>query len=75
MRQEAELARLGERVRLLRRERALTQAALARLAGVSRPYVSDIERGAAIPSMETLDAIATALGISLNELLADTGPP
>jgi transcriptional regulator with XRE-family HTH domain len=71
MRQEAS-ARLGERLRVLRRGRALTQSALARLAGISRQYLSDIERGAAEPSTETASAIATALGIRVEELSEDT---
>ena len=65
--QEA-LARLGERVRVLRRTRALTQSALAQLSGISRQYLSDIERGAAGPSSEVLAAIASAIGICVNEL-------
>lgn len=71
MRQEKALARLGERVRVLRRKRSLTQSALASLAGIGRPYVSDIERGVADPSPEALNAIATALGIPVEDLSKD----
>lgn len=71
MRKEAS-APLGERLRGLRRARALTQTALAHLAGISRQYFSDIERGAVAPSAEVLTAIATALGIRVEELAQDT---
>jgi transcriptional regulator with XRE-family HTH domain len=67
MRQEIS-ARLGERLRVLRRRRALTQSALARLAGISRQYLSDIERGTAEPSIEILTTIASALGIRVEDL-------
>lgn len=71
MRQGAS-ARLGEHLRVLRRGRALTQSALARLAGISRQYLSDIERGVVEPSIETLTAITAALGIHVEELSEDT---
>jgi transcriptional regulator with XRE-family HTH domain len=71
MRQEASTA-LGERLRVLRRARALTQSSLARLAGISRQYLSDIERSTVEPSAEVLAAIATALGIRVEELSQDT---
>ena len=63
---------MGERLRVLRRVRALTQSSLARLAGISRQYLSDIERSAVEPSAEVLAAIATALGICVEELSQDT---
>ncbi len=58
---------LGPRIsRALRRERdraGLSAAELARRAGVGKATVSQLESGAANPSVETLWAIATALGV------------
>ncbi|EIC06839.1 MAG: DNA-binding protein [Microbacterium sp. 69-7] len=58
---------LGRRIsRVLRREReraGLTAAELARRAGVSKATVSQLESGTANPSVETLWAVATALGV------------
>ena len=43
---------LGARVRALRRERGLTLKGLGRLAGLSHPFLSQVERGLARPSVE-----------------------
>ena len=43
---------LGARVRTLRRERGLTLKGLGRLAGLSHPFLSQVERGLARPSVE-----------------------
>jgi SOS-response transcriptional repressor LexA len=58
-------AGLGGRVRLLRKRLGITQDELAAAAGLTRPHVSDIERGriAALRG-PTLDALAGALGVS-----------
>ncbi len=50
--------RLGERIQLLRRERGLTQEALAHTCGISQKYLSELERGGKSPSWETLVALA-----------------
>ena len=54
----ATLKRLGERVQLLRRQRELTQEALAHRCGISQKYLSELERGAKTPSWDTLVALA-----------------
>ena len=51
--------------------RALTQSALSHLAGISRQYLSDIERGTAEPSAQVLSAIAAALSVCVEELLGN----
>lgn len=61
---------LGARVRNLRRSRGLTLVRLADSAGLSHPFLSQIERGRARPSMASLERIALALGTSVVELLA-----
>jgi transcriptional regulator with XRE-family HTH domain len=50
--------RLGLRIQSLRRDRALTQEALAAECGLSQKYLSELERGAKSPSWETLLALA-----------------
>ena len=47
----------------LRRERRLTQEALAAKAGISVAYVSMLERGQRTPPLETVDLIARALKV------------
>ncbi len=58
-------------MRFARQRRGWTQAQLAKAAGVHRRYLSDIERGELNPSLQIQDEIATALEMSLSDLLAD----
>lgn len=62
---------LGARLRRLRRQRRLTLTQLARLAGVSPQYLSEIERGRKEPSSEMIAAISGALGLSLVSLTGE----
>lgn len=59
---------VGARIRLARLERGLGLRALAREVGVSASLVSQIETGKSQPSVRTLYAITTALGISVESL-------
>ena len=56
---------IGERMRQVRRQRGLTQAALAELAEMSTTTVSRIERGCLVPHQHTVQHLATALDISM----------
>jgi transcriptional regulator with XRE-family HTH domain len=60
--------RVGERVRQLRRASGFTQAGLAERGGLTTQAVSRIERGTRAPTLETLDKLAAALGVSLGAL-------
>lgn len=66
-----DLRKLGERVRSARRNRGLTQEALAEALDLSVAYVSLIERGGRNPPYTTVVAIARALGASTIEIFAD----
>jgi len=58
----------------LRTQRQLAQLSLRQLADLTRisnPYLSQIERGLHQPSVSVIRAIAEALGISAEELLAE----
>ncbi|MFJ9102257.1 helix-turn-helix domain-containing protein [Streptomyces sp. NPDC102405] len=59
---------VGARIRQARLERGLGLRALAREVGVSASLVSQIETGKSHPSVSTLYAITTALGISVESL-------
>lgn len=67
------LAALGIRIRLLRRHQRLTLASVARATGLSTSMVSAVERGKASPSIGSLVAIASALGVQMNDLFATNG--
>lgn len=64
-----ELKRLfGLKVQALRRRRGLTQEGLAEAVGKSVDTISNIERGAGSPRVETALDIANTLGVTLAEL-------
>ncbi len=66
---------IGEQVRRRREEQGLSLTDLARLSGVSKGYLSQIENNSsARPSAATLFKIASALGAPVGELLGKGGP-
>jgi transcriptional regulator with XRE-family HTH domain len=67
---EALADRLAKNIRSLRQQRGATQGQLAKLAGVPRATWGHLESGAGNPTLEVLHKVATALQVSLEELLA-----
>jgi transcriptional regulator with XRE-family HTH domain len=70
-------AALGE---IIRQQRELTELSVrqfAELAGISNPYLSQIERGLRAPSQQVVDGIAKALKLSADALYEQAGmtPP
>ena len=64
---------LGDYIREQRNTSQISLRQLARLAGVSNPYLSQIERGLRKPSAEILQQIAKALRISAEALYVQAG--
>jgi transcriptional regulator with XRE-family HTH domain len=64
---------LGEYIRTQRRNAKLSLRSVSGLAGVSIPYLSQIERGLRKPSAEILQAIAKGLRISAETLYIQAG--
>lgn len=62
--------RLGARLREEREKRGVSVRGLARDVGISASMVSQIETGKAQPSVSTLYAITTALGITVEEVFS-----
>lgn len=60
--------KFGKRLRQLRRERGLTQEQLAEASDLSVDFISLLERGVNAPSFETLEALATILGVPVSDL-------
>ncbi|MEV6282742.1 XRE family transcriptional regulator [Kribbella sp. NPDC051770] len=66
---------VGAQIRKRREQRGMTGSELARRAGLSKATLSQLEAGRGNPTIETLDALAIALRIPLNDLLTrDTDP-
>src|SRR5436853_5033068 len=66
---------LGERLRRERDRLGLSLRELARRLDVSPSLVSQIETGKIQPSVRTLYAIVSELGVSLDDLFSPAGPP
>ncbi|MCY0934782.1 helix-turn-helix domain-containing protein [Streptomyces sp. H34-S4] len=64
---------LGEYLREQRRQAQLSLRQLAEAAGVSNPYLSQIERGLRKPSADILQQLAKALRISAETLYVQAG--
>jgi transcriptional regulator with XRE-family HTH domain len=58
------------RIREARQAAGLSQAALERMTGIRRTYLSDLELHKRVPTLETLSRLADALGCEMADLLA-----
>ena len=66
---------LGERLRMIRKEKNLSQAEMESRTGLLRSYVSRIENGHTVPSVDTLEKIAKAMEIPLYQLFYEGNQP
>ena len=73
MSEGARAERLGEIIRRQRELSALSMRQFATLAGISNPYLSQIERGLREPSDRVVDAIAAVLEVSAATLYEQAG--
>jgi len=71
MTRDEALKTLGQRIAELRREKGLTQEALAEAMGVSRNHVADIELGARNTGVWSLLLICKALAVAPGALFED----
>lgn len=60
----------GKRLRQLRQMQDMTQEELAEAAGISTSFLGGIERGAKSPTIETIEKLAGALGLTLGEMMS-----
>lgn len=63
---------IGRRLRDLRKSRRLSQGELELRTGLLRCYTSRVENGHTVPSVETIEKYAIALGIPLAEFFSKT---
>jgi transcriptional regulator with XRE-family HTH domain len=68
---------IGARIRQLREQKKLSQGDIERMTGLLRCYTSRVENGHTVPSLETLERYAAALGLPLYQLFyaGDEPPP
>jgi len=60
--------RLGRRIYAFRKQGRLTQAQLAEKAKISNEFMSAVERGAKLPSLQVLERIANGLRVEMKDL-------
>ena len=65
---------IGVRIRSLRTEKAWTFDAFVEETGLGRGYVSELERGLVVPSVAALHKVATALEVTLADLVLGNSP-
>ncbi len=63
---------IGTRLKKTRKNNGLSLRELAKRAHISHSFIADIEAGRSKPSIDTLKALANALGVSLSELIDDS---
>jgi transcriptional regulator with XRE-family HTH domain len=68
-------AALAGRLKELRRHAGFSQEELAGRAGLHWTYLSDLERGKQTPTLDLLNRIARALGVTLSEFFAPLNRP
>lgn len=64
-----ELAETDSRIRTYRNYRGMTMSELAEKAGISQPYLSEIEANKKTGSVDVLKRIAVALKVDLDDLV------
>jgi len=62
---------IGDRLKRLRESKRLSLRALGKAAHVSHSFIADIEAGRSKPSLDTLTALARALGVSISDITGD----
>ena len=65
---------LGARLREVRNQLGRPLADAAASAGISKSYLSAIEHGRRLPSLEVLDGLAGALNVTVTQILAGLYP-
>src|SRR5258706_16117705 len=66
---------IGERLRVLRKEKQFSQGEVEKRTGLLRCYISRVEHGHTVPAVETLEKFARALEIPMYQLFYDGEQP
>src|ERR1700751_543466 len=64
---------IGETIRNYRLQKGMSQGDIEKRTGLLRCYVSRVENGHTIPSLDTLAKIATAMELPLSQFFSGTG--
>jgi transcriptional regulator with XRE-family HTH domain len=64
---------LGESIRKIRQDKGLSQGEMQKRTGILRSYLSRVENGHTVPSLATLQRLASAMGVALADFFAADG--
>jgi transcriptional regulator with XRE-family HTH domain len=66
---------IGERLRTIREEKKMSQGDIEERSGLLRCYISRVENGHTVPSVETLEKLAHAMEIPIYQIFYDKQAP
>jgi transcriptional regulator with XRE-family HTH domain len=66
---------IGERLKALREQKKMSQGDIEKRTGLVRVYISRVENGHTVPSIETLEKFARALEVPMYQLFYDGEEP
>lgn len=66
---------IGDRIRLLRETKKLSQGDIEKRTGLLRCYISRVENGHTVPAIETLEKLARAMEVPLYQMFYDGEEP
>lgn len=66
---------IGDRLRILREEKKLSQGDIEKRTGLLRCYISRVENGHTVPAVETIEKFARALEVPIYQLFYDGDEP
>ncbi len=66
---------IGDRLQAIREARKLSQGEIEKRSGLKRSYISRVENGHTVPSVETLEKLARALEVPLYQLFCEGEKP
>jgi len=66
-----ELKKLGANIREIRLNQNISQKALAEMAGLSRTFIAQMERGARNASYLSISRVAQGLGVTKSDVMAN----
>ncbi len=73
--QENSAMLLGDRIRAIREAKKLSQGDIEKRSGLKGSYISRVENGHTVPSLETLEKLARALEVPLYQLFYEGERP
>lgn len=66
---ETAAQKLGMNLKRIRTEKGISQGSIARMLKIDKAFISNVENGKTNPTLATIEKIAKALEISIDELV------